>query len=96
MESPLEVVGWAKKLGEVGPQRNHQGWVNGFSQVDGYSDLVPTCMCMLDEGRAQQRNMVSASTSFLRKAAPPAITLKPDNLVTFCTSLVFLKLLAQC
>lgn len=46
-------------------------------------------------GEAQQRNMMLASTPVCEKAAPPALTLEPDNSVTPCMFLVPFQLLPQ-
>lgn len=78
-------VGWAR----------HQGitWVRQHRGRLMVSGMVPACW--LCAGRAHQRNMVSASTSVLEKAATAALVLMLDNLVSSCMSLVPFKLLSQ-
>lgn len=39
-----------------GVSRNHQGKANDISEIDGDSDVVPACICMLGWGRAQWGN----------------------------------------
>ena len=61
MEKPLEKAGVDLQLGWGRVSGNHQGRGGTVSQVDGDSDMVKACWLCL--GRAQQRTMVSASTS---------------------------------
>ena len=70
-EKPLETAqvvlkfGWGKAWG------NHQGGTNSVSQVDGVTDIVPSCqLCGSVRGRLPRRGTVaSASTSVQKKAA---------------------------
>ena len=84
------VGGPASWVGQVLRESPGQGSV---SQVDGDSDMAAACVCMLDEGRAQQRAIASASTSFWEKAAPAALVLLPDNLIPPHVSLASFDLL---
>ena len=64
MEKPLETawvgpaVGWDQASG------NHQGKANRDSQVDGVSDMAPTCLLCGSVGEGLRKDtMASASTS---------------------------------
>lgn len=96
MEKPVKVawvdleVGWGEVSG------NHQNGVNGVSQIDGNSVMVPACQCRLGEGRLKKGTMASTSTSIWEKAATPALSLKPDFTVSHHIALVPFELLIQC
>ena len=91
MKKPLEMAwmgpqaGWGRVLG------NHQEGVSNVSQGDGDSDVTPVYAC--SGGGLSRGTMASASTSVWEKAAPPALTKKPDNSVNACVSLVPFELL---
>ena len=56
-------LGWSENVGWGEVSGNHQGGVNSISQAGGDSD----------------KGLASASTSVWEKAAPSALSLKPDN-----------------
>lgn len=68
MEEPLEMAWVGPKVGWAWITGNHHGMVNNVSQVDGYSDMAPTCW--LCSGRAQQRNNDLCQDFHLRENFP--------------------------
>ena len=57
---------------------------------------MPTCTCRLGWGRSQERNNGAYQPFCPERAAPPALTVKPDNSVPSHTLLVVFKLLSIC
>ena len=53
MEKPVETAHLGPKVGGYGVSENHQGRINGDSQVDGNSDLAS--IYWLLGGKAQQK-----------------------------------------
>lgn len=51
MENILEEAWVGAQVGLGRVRGNHQGSVNGVSQVDGDLDMLPTCVQMLGVGR---------------------------------------------
>lgn len=94
MEPLLEEVRDDALVGWCWVSRNHQGVVNGVRQINGDSDLVPTCACGLGWGRSQERNNGTCQPFYPEKAAPPALTLKADNSVPSRIFLVIFRLLS--
>ena len=59
------LVGWDRISGDL------QDGANSISQVDGVSDMVPTCqLCCSVVGRFRKQTMASAHLSFWEKAVP--------------------------
>ena len=96
MEPPLEEVRDDALIGWCWISGNHQSVVISVSQINGDSDLVPTCTCRLGWGRSQERNNGAYQPFCPERAAPPALTVKPDNSVPSHTLLVVFKLLSIC
>ena len=81
-------VGWS------GISGNHQGVVNGISQVDEDSDIwYPSVSSVL--GVLSKGTMTSASTYVWKKAVSLSLALMPDNSVPPLMSLAPFKLLLQ-
>ena len=90
-KSHLEVAlsGWYRISGI------HQGGATSIRQVGGDFDMVPTWVCKLGRRGLNNESMGSTSSFVWEETAPPVLTLKPDNSVPPCLSLVPLKLLLQ-
>ena len=88
---PLEVTLASQKFGWRKVSRNHQGMVNHVSLVDGDSQIAHDCTC---RGWLSKETMASTSTTVWEKAAPPALTLKPEDCF-FYISLVTSQLLCH-
>ena len=93
IEKPLERVGWAQKLGRVGPE--------GITRVR-QTVLARVMETQLQHPHAgsvgkgiSKGTVASVGTSVWDKVAPPNFTLMPENSVSFCMSLVLFKLLYQ-
>lgn len=85
------------KVGEAGSEENTRlGYMNSVSQVDGDSDMVAMCICLLEGGGLFVETMASASFSIQKKAAAPTLLLHPKQSVPPPMSLVPFKLLPQC
>lgn len=90
-EKPLEEVWVGLSIVWGGVFGNHQGGVNGISQVDEYSNTAsaPT-------GRGLRKGtMASASTLVCEKAATAVFSLKPEHLIPPHMFLVLSELLPQ-
>ena len=93
IEKPLERVGWAQKLGRVGPE--------GITRVR-QTVLARVMETQLQHPHAgsvgkgiSKGTVASVGTSVWDKVAHPKFTLMPENSVSFCMSLVLFKLLYQ-
>ena len=68
---PLETAWVGLKAGWGRASGNHQGGVKSMIQVDRVSDMALSLPALqFCEGRAQERNAISASTSVWEKVAP--------------------------
>ena len=88
LEKSLEMACVGLQIGWDEVSENQQGRVNIVSQVD----MHPPA----GSGGLSKGTMASASTSVWEKAAPLALSLKPDNSVPPHMSLVPFELLPQC
>ena len=70
MEKPLDTVLVGPKVGWGRASGNHQGGENSVSQVDGVSDMAPTCQLWAVGGVLRKGVMAPANTSVWDKAAP--------------------------
>ena len=80
-------------MGGGGVSENHQGRAYSVSQVNGDSDILPTCWVCL--GGLIKQTMAFASTSVWKNTTPPILVLMPDDSVPPHVSLVPFKLLPQ-
>ena len=69
MEKPPETAWVGLKVGWERASRNHPDGKNNVRQVDGVSDMVPTCwLCGSVWGGLRKGTVASASTSVWEKA----------------------------
>lgn len=78
------------ELGGAGVSGNRQGGVRDARQFDGDSDMAPACAEWVKGLEKEQWHLPALLSG---RAAPQAITLKPDNSVPLGMSLQLFKLL---
>ena len=93
MGRPLEKAGVGLKVGWGRAPEYHQDRANNVSQIDGVSDMAPSCwLCV---GRAQKRKNGLCQHICLGEHCPPALAQMPNNSVPPCMSLMPFNLLLQ-
>ena len=81
-----------------GGLRKSPGWGESMSQVDGASDMVPTCWLSECMGVGIRKGTIASASTFVGQKATPspsALALMPDSLVPLFMSLVLFKLLPR-